>query len=274
MNYDLAIVYRIYPLVSKVPPVFSDDKYKLSRLCLESFKRGLNGVKFKLYVLIDNCPIKYKQLFEEVFSDGNLEIIELPQSGNAKTFQMQIDLLKKQNDSEYIYFAEDDYFYFPGAIKEMLVLLNERPDIDFVSPYDHMDSYTLTFHDYNSRIIFHGNRHWRDTSSTCLTFMTRKRVLIEAENIFSTYTFNNFDASIWISLTKKGIFKHSLSLKSIKTRLIIKIIGKAWQFCWKQIIFGRKFKLFTPIPSISTHMDNQCLAPGFVWLDEFKDDLK
>ena len=43
-NYDLAVAYRIYPGVSKVPPVFSQDKLKLAEFCLKSFKDSLGDL--------------------------------------------------------------------------------------------------------------------------------------------------------------------------------------------------------------------------------------
>ncbi len=39
-NYDLTVAYRIYPKISRSPAVFSDNKYKLSQLCLKSFKES------------------------------------------------------------------------------------------------------------------------------------------------------------------------------------------------------------------------------------------
>lgn len=55
-TYDLAVAYRIYPQVSKVPPVFSQDKYKLSEFCLKSFKNSLGDLRAKIIVLLDGCP--------------------------------------------------------------------------------------------------------------------------------------------------------------------------------------------------------------------------
>ena len=52
----VSIVYRIYPKVSKTPPVHSKDKYKLSELCLSSFVKSLEGIDFKVWILLDACP--------------------------------------------------------------------------------------------------------------------------------------------------------------------------------------------------------------------------
>ncbi|HXE41689.1 MAG TPA: hypothetical protein VN516_01600, partial [Candidatus Baltobacteraceae bacterium] len=47
----------------------------------------------------------------------------------------------------------------------------------------------------------------------------------------------------------------------------------AWYYCWKQILFGRRFTLWTPCPSIATHMVAGLEAPGIDWQKEFQKQL-
>ena len=61
MPYDLVIAYRIYPTVSKVPPAYPTDKYKLSELCLKSFREATAGLRVKMHVILDNCPKEYEE---------------------------------------------------------------------------------------------------------------------------------------------------------------------------------------------------------------------
>ena len=63
----LAIAYRIYPCISKMPPVYSDDKYKLAELCLKSFSKALEGIDYRMWVILDNCPPDYYELFHNYF---------------------------------------------------------------------------------------------------------------------------------------------------------------------------------------------------------------
>jgi hypothetical protein len=119
-KYDLTVAYRIYPKISGSPAVFSNDKYKLSEFCLKSFKNSLGNLKVKMFVLLDNCPSKYKDLFLKYFDAENLNFIELDGIGNQSTFSLQIKLLLNQNFSEIIYFAEDDYFYLPNQFSDMI----------------------------------------------------------------------------------------------------------------------------------------------------------
>jgi hypothetical protein len=99
-NYDLAVAYRIYPKVSKVPPVFSDNKFKLSELCLRSFKNSLGSLKVKIWALLDNCPPEYEELFKKYFDINDLEIVKLPGIGDRGTIKKQVHILTEQNVSE------------------------------------------------------------------------------------------------------------------------------------------------------------------------------
>src|ERR1035438_2378785 len=149
-GYDIAIAYRIYPKVAK-PAVglpFSDDKLRLSEICLRSFKESLKGLRVKVWVLLDGCPEVYAQLFARYFDSEDLVLVRLPGIGNLPTFGKQIDILLGQNDSRLVYFAEDDYFYLPNQFHRMMDFLRAYDDVDFISPYDHPDCYTLEIHRY------------------------------------------------------------------------------------------------------------------------------
>src|ERR1039458_534654 len=90
---DLAVAYRIYPGVSKSPAFFSTDKFRLSEMCLHSFKRALGGLRVKIWALLDGCPPEYEALFRDTFRSNDLEILSLNKIGNLATFSLQIDLL-------------------------------------------------------------------------------------------------------------------------------------------------------------------------------------
>ncbi len=263
LDYDLTVAYRIYPGVSKIPPVFSSNKLKLSEFCLKSFKESLGDLKVKMIVLLDNCPLEYNSLFEKYFSPEDLELISLEGIGNQRTFDLQIKVLLEQNYSEKVYFAEDDYFYLPDQFKEMINFMDSNDDVDFVSAYDHSDYYNhpLHQHDYETRST--ATRKWRTANSTCLTFLTTKKTLNEVKNVLKTYVNGNYDSSMWLALTK---FQLS-PLKMRKSLEMRKIIFRAWSDSWRQIIQGKRYKLWTPLPSMATHMENNCISPGIDWKD-------
>jgi len=268
-QYDVAVAYRIYPKVSKVPPMFPNDKYKLSELCLKSFKDSLGSLKAKMFVLLDNCPLSYEDLFKSYFDEHDLELIRLNGIGNRATFDMQINILLDQNFSETIYFAEDDYLYLPHQFESMVKFLQEEPQVDFVSPYDHLDYYVLDLHNHKNFIKLYNGLHWRTAASTCLTFLTTKTKLGKTQNVFQSYTKGNDDVSLWLSLTKCRSFNPLAILRYYSTNMrFLRVILLAWKFCWRQILFGKRWNLWTPIPSLATHMDSDYLAPNFNWLKE------
>lgn len=273
-NYELAIAYRIYPKISKVPPIYADDKYKLSEFCLASLIKSLGDTKAKWYVILDDCPTQYRQMFEKYLNLKDVDFIETSVKSNGATFGMQMDLLLNQDYSENIYFAEDDYFYLPDTFSELLEAITHL-DCDFISPYDHLDLYTKCFHNRNYYIKFHGKRHWRSSASTTMTFLTTKKLLKNTESVFRTYIRNNYDSSLWMALTGENVaspfrFIHLMKQDS----LALKIFAKAWIYTPLQILFGKKYKLFTPIPSIAQHLDNQCMAPGIDWNEKFKEGIR
>jgi hypothetical protein len=273
---SVAVAYRIYPKVSKAPFVFKDDKFELAEVCLKSFKSSLIGCKVKIWVLLDGCPPSYKRLFLKYFKKSELIFIDLNSYGNHKTFDLQLDILKSQNFSEVVYFAEDDYVYLPAQFKKMLNLMNVNENIDFITPYDHLDYYTSEFAQDLSDIYLTHNHHWKRAGSTCLTFLARKAALIHAEACFRSYKKGNRDVSIWASITKHKVFNFSQFIKNVlKLNLsYCRIIMDAWRFSSIHIIFRKKQILVSPIPSLATHAESLFLAPTINWTAYVRRKLK
>ena len=185
-QYDLAVAYRIYP---KMPEharglPFSGDKFLLAETCLSSFKKSLGDLRVKLWVLLDACPDEYRDMFARYFEARDLVFVSFPEGGNEATFTRQIKTLLEQDDSDVVYFAEDDYFYLPGQFRCLINFLLANKDVDFVSPYDHLDCYTMDLHREPKWLKVHGGRHWRTASSTCLTFLTKKKTLERTQAAF------------------------------------------------------------------------------------------
>ena len=272
---DVVICYRIYPKISKSPVIFSDDKFQLSELCIKSFRDSLVGLNFRMRVLLDNCPKEYEELFKKHFDAGILELVNLPGVGNHATFLKQIDYLLSQDESEYVYFAEDDYFYLANTFQEMIEFMKSRNDVDFVSPFDHLDMYTIPLHDYKSQISFSNKRHWRTAGMTCLTFLATKTSLARHQRAFKSYARNNSDAAIWASVTKTKIFNpFNFLYKTFVSRVEFLVLGCAWFYTPFQNIFAPKSKLWTPMPSIALHLESKTIAPTIDWKKQFDMYLK
>jgi hypothetical protein len=272
-NYDIAIAYRIYPGVSKEPPVFANDKLKLSELCLYTFRQSLGNLRFKIFAILDNCPDIYIKLFKKYFKEDELEIIRMNGVGNAATFQKQIQVLLDQEYSDLIYFAEDDYFYKNLSFIELIDFMNTEKQIDFITPYEHPDYYNMKIHrQFNSESIIKSNRIWNTAATTTLTFLTNKTILKETRKTWESYLRRNSDAGIWLSLTKHKIKNPFLILKYLfSDRLWFRIFTKTWILGFRGIFQGRKYKLWYPNPSIATHMDKMYLAPGLNDQNTFED---
>lgn len=265
--FDLAVAYRIYPGISKTPAFFSNDKLKLSELCLKSFKRSLGDLRVKIWALLDGCPAEYEELFLEVLGDAHLEIIRLGGVGNLSTFSLQIDLLTKQTVAPYVYFAEDDYFYLPNGLSTMLTFMREHCDVDFVTPYDHPDSYYTSSRFERHQVRPFGDRYWRTASSTCLTFLTSRQKLVATESMFRSYCKGNMDCPIWLSLTQKGELANLRVHWNDTFRL--KTWAKTWIWGYRALLFGRRCRLWVPMPTLATHMESSGLSPLIDWQSLF-----
>jgi len=267
-SYDLAVAYRIYPKVAHtaIGLPLSDDKLRLADACLQSFRESLGGMRAKVWALLDGCPPEYGEMFVKCFDPQDLVIIPLDSIGNLRTFDRQIEILLHQTDAEFVYFAEDDYFYLPSQFATMMDFLRSHNDAHFVTPYDHADCYRLELHRHPQWLRVAANHHWRTAGSTCLTFLTTRRVLKETEHVFRTYAARNSDASLWLSLTQFGIWNPAMLARwAIEQPRLAKIVIKAWLYGWKQILFRRPRRLWVPVPGIATHMDANALSPSINW---------
>jgi hypothetical protein len=130
--------------------------------------------------------------------------------------------------------------------------------VDFVTPYDHPDSYRLSIHTKNNYKIKIGNGlHWRTVGSTCLTFFTSRKTLKETEFVFRSYCNGNWDSSLWFSLTKFNVFDLIGIFKYLTiNKFLFKVIAMSWIKTGKQTLFERRYKLWQSIPSIATHMEH------------------
>ena len=265
-KYEVTIAYRIYPRVSKSPFIHPDNKLKLTEVGIRTLKESLGNLSAKVFFLLDNCPEEYHTMILKYFSEQDLSFLPYDGIGNLATFGKQIDLLLAQTTTDIIMFAEDDYVYRRNELTKAIGLMKNYPAIDFVSPYDHLDSYLLPIHtQHQYEIIVAEGLHWRTSTSTCLTFLTRKTTLLRTEKIFRSYCKGNWDSSLWFSLTKFNVSNPGSMFLLFSDLFLFKTIVKSWLYGWSQILFGKKYKLWQPIPSIATHMERTSLAPTLDW---------
>lgn len=273
-KYDVVIAYRIYPGISKIPPIYADNKLKLSEHCLKSFINSLDGVNYKFIAIVDGCPPEFQEIFTRIIPAERLEMLVFnPKLGNHGTFAKQIEVLLAQNDSELVYFAEDDYVYLPHSFKELVTFMSKNPNADFCTPYDHLDYYNSEFHKYKTTVALSPNHHWRTGASTTLTFLTRKSVLQQAKDILLSYSKGNLDVSVWIALTRYKVFGFlKIPYYLIFKRWMWGAFWRAWRYGWTNILFGKSYSLWVSIPSLATHMESNFIAPSVDWAPYFKSE--
>jgi hypothetical protein len=226
-------------------------------------------------VLLDGCPPEYGDLFTKYFEPEDLTLVRLSSIGNLATFRRQIETLVEQQDAEVVYFAEDDYVYMPSQFRCMIEFLLAHEDVHFVTPYDHLDCYTLELHRTPKWLKVHGGRHWRTAASTCLTFLTRRDTLKKTQAVFRNYKRRSLDCSLWLSLTKQRVFNPVFFGRHLfRDPVFCKIVLKSWLYCWRQILLGEKWNLWVPIPAIATHLDSRALSPNVDWHSFLRDRLR
>jgi hypothetical protein len=263
---DLFITYRVCPKSSGNRPVFDGDKEGLVRLCAKSFRIGLGSLKASMQVMLDGCPDGYIEIFNEVFSGSNvgLEIVRTPGIGNLPTFRRQLDSVP-DGWKGMVCVAEDDYLYLPGAMEEAEEFLRTTMEEGFVTLYDHPDYSNgsaqhnpLTQSNLRQPLGRHG-RIWRERASTCLTFMATSRAFRQGKHRMMSYSEGNHDCSMWLSLTKPRNSRPDDP-------------DPYYRQAWKHRSFGmsdeRAYPLWSPSPSLSTHVVNNMLAPGIDWIAE------
>ena len=66
----------------------------------------------------------------------------------------------------------------------------------------------------------------------------------------------------YFACKKFKIIQQEVAFILKKDRDLIRFI-KAWIYCWRQIIFGKKYFLWFPEPSLGTHLEEDGISPNF-----------
>lgn len=266
MVYDVAIAWRIYPRVSKTPLIFPDNKFLLVKTCLQSFISSVRALKVRYFIILDGCPPSYTAIIEELLPAADTTIIHTPAIGNQLTFRMQVELLLQQNDAPLVYFAEDDYLYLPDAFAKMVALMNTCKEADFVSCYLHPDTFTHPIHRHRKKIIQAAGHQWMSDSSTCLTFLTTKKILQETKDVLLTFSKGNNDCAMWLVLTKTFVLNPFAYLRFFFTHQeSFSIMKMAVKYSFRYFFFRRRYRLLVPVPAIGTHLEKDLVSPNIDW---------
>lgn len=265
-KYEIVVAHRVCPALSGSAVGF-DSKEAMVSETAKSLFAALEGVKARVIVLLDGCPDSYESFFRSQTTKVTIE--RFAGIGNQKTFGRQLDILSQVQDSKYVYFSEDDYLYRKGAFREMLAFMR-KTGADFVSPLDHPDRYLgQILESRETSLVVDGIRHWRQSGTTCLTFMARVDSLMAGRAAFETYVQGNIDGTMWLGLTKDRIFSFPTLLVNFIRHYILKnssfgrvIPLAAWRWHGLKLLSRRKYQLWTPVPTLAVHLSRMSLPLG------------
>jgi hypothetical protein len=206
-DFDLAVCHRIYPRVSDNPIFGFKDKLAIAQLDLETFKTAVGDLKIRMWVLLDNCPPVYEEIFSRLWSQEDLVLMRHPGAGDAATGREQVRILMEQTDADAVYFAESDYFYLSDQFPLAVNFLRQNPDANFVSPHDHSDIYATDLHKLPRIAKIADGKTWNSRMSTTHAFLTTRKKLQECRWAFlASHRRVSPDLSKWMALTKRRAF--------------------------------------------------------------------
>ena len=127
-----------------------------------------------------------------------------------------------EDENEIIYLCEDDYLHYNNCLQHIKDFLNQYPGC-VCHPVDYPNLYTEE-NNQVSEIILSKNWHWRSIKSTTYTIAFTKKVFDKNYSIFT-----NINRSLF--------YDHIINLVYIST------------------------KCYSPIPSLTSHLECECLSP-------------
>ena len=232
----MKVYYRIYPGKPDDRPFANGNKLKLVQVCLDSFVAATVSARpdnIHITFLLDDCPSAWVLAVHDIVrpyfrEDAILyDIVELDGIGNKPSFLKQLEMALDGRSNEFVYFAEDDYLYRPGAIVRMIEF--NRVNDSFITPYDHPDRYTRgDDRPMKSYIEIWNDWHWRTVESTTMTFGADRRVIRDVSDI---------------------MYKHACEGR----KMWYPILDRGYRLLW------------SPMPSLATHVQDGLLAPCVDW---------
>jgi len=227
----MKILYRISECGNK----WGKPYYVTPIKCFLHFLKVFKG--HDIIIIADNVS---NEMYEFLTYNIDKKCVIRTNLHNAGAFMYAVDYaIQHFNDSDMVYFAEDDYIYTKNA---PLILEEGLTIADYSSGYDHPDKYINhneggpNPHIANggelTRVLITSNSHWKLTNSCCMTFLTRVKTLKEDLEIYKKHC----------STRHPHDYNMFQELINIKNR-----------------------KLVSPLPSVSTHGEIQWLAKFIDW---------
>ena len=209
------------------------------RLLLIKFLETPSTISFEVTLFADNVSDETYQFLTN-YKDRNdrlVKLIRLNNKSGAYTFLNAAHYAFNSQNSQNIYFVEDDYQHWGDWVA---ILAEGLAVADYVTLYDHPDKYIIGHNPLvktqgvksatgeETSVFLSKSCHWKLTNSTTMTFATTLDRLRE-------------DYAIYVKHCKTGYpFDYDM---------------------FRELITQKGRTLISSIPAYSTHLENGVLAP-------------
>lgn len=214
--------------------IISVSRDELILRCLKSFVTSINKItnsnEVKIFIINDSTDDFYNKLYDILLSLNCLWALNQKKLTNNESMKYCYEFAHANFDEDsVIYFAEDDYLYFPNCFDEMInsyegFTHNLGSEV-CIHPADSPLEYfpeALKSQYSASRIVLGRDRHWRTSVSSPFTMLISKKAFIKHYQKFLNYS--KFD----------GVHYHEANTINL--------------------MFIDDVHLFTPIPSLCFHL--------------------
>jgi predicted SAM-dependent methyltransferase len=232
------------------------SKLETSKRCVRSLINSLNNFSkiapdfpIELQIFDDHSDQEYLEILKRDIDKAffKVNITNLVETGISASM-LACYQYGRQHGKELVYFAQDDYLYEDNAIEEMAEFFYQlSPKLDKpLAVYPFNDPYRYApFNIHPVRIVQGSKRYWRQNFATAFPFMVHHSVLVKEFDVF-----------------------YGMGIHKINNKMEDETINKLFQ--------ERGYCLFTPIPSLSFHMQYETERDPFVdyrplW-NKFADD--
>jgi len=220
------------------------EKQEVTIRCLTSLVRSLNStgphIDAQLIVIDDHSNPNAISEMRTVLTELKCPhtFISLSNRGIMNSIGACYEWGLNQSREELVYFVQDDYLHSASTIEEMVDAYHRFKSMlggqeVGIYPYDDPYRYYAPQNVENTRIVHGSKRHWRLNFFSPCMFMTSHQVIRQ-----------NYD------LLK------AMASEEIGPEMEDNTINKIWQ--------KRDVKLFTPIPSLALHLQNETEMDPFI----------
>lgn len=224
----MKVIYRMTSIQSSNhSPVLYEDKFKLNKLCLKSFREAFVDICPHIHFILDHADKRLDKMIEDTIP-WSFEI-EHTELGINETMVRSYEIASKYDD--YVLFQECDYLYRPVIGAQFLQAIEE---LKLVSPYDHLNFYQdRSIHSNTCQIEVVMDQHYRTTERNTMTWATTSDIV--KENIDRLKYHGYLDVEVWQDLRYAG-YPLWVPIPSFATHMVTDYLspGVDWRSIWQK----------------------------------------